>query len=448
MNRLAWISIAVLVLATGGFLGYKALHPKKPQPWYEKPRIGDEVLDQVLLFYLGESWSGMTDIGEILETVDRISVKDPRSWSREFRATADRVEAAAQATERAGHELSAGELSLRAASYYRAALHRHMDPYAPEVAEMAAKEVAAFTRAMTLLGLPVERVEIPFENTGLFAYWYHLPGRERRPVIIGHEGRDGWAEDMYYIGREALRRGYDCLLLDGPGQGSTLRLRNLPFRPDWEKVITPAIDWLASKPEVDPEAIGLMGLSMGGALAPRAAEHEPRIAFLIANPGVTNWSGTFFRTLNEISPMIARLSVSNPRALDALMGAAGKLSPFLQWGMSDSMWKHGVRTPSALLAEMRRYDASAEIGRIACPTLVVDAEAEPYGDAKEFYKALKCPKTYLLFTGAEGAPMHVQTAALGIGSQKVFDWIDDTVATLREKKNGDITRPSSHFPFI
>ena len=157
MNRFAWISIAVLVLATCGFLGYKALHPKKPQPWYETPRIGDEVLDQVLLFYLGESWSGMTDIGEILETVDRISVKDPRSWSREFRATADRVEAAAQATERAGHELSAGELSLRAASYYRAALHRHMDPYAPEVAEMAAKEVTAFTRAMTLLGLPVER---------------------------------------------------------------------------------------------------------------------------------------------------------------------------------------------------------------------------------------------------------------------------------------------------
>ena len=436
MNRLIWIGIAIVVIAIAGFLGYRALKPTQPKPWYAASRMGDEVLDQVLLFYLGESWSGMTDIGEVLETVDRISVKDPRSWSREFRVTAERLDAAATATAAAGHELSAGELSLRASSYYRAALHRHMDPFAPEVAEMAAQEVAAFTRAMRLLRLPVERVEIPYEGTTLFAYWYHLPGNARRPVIIGHEGRDGWAEDMYYVGREALRRGYDCLLLDGPGQGSTLRLRGLPFRPDWEKVISPAIDWLVSKREVDPRAIGLMGLSMGGALAPRAAEYEPRIAFLIANPGVTNWSATFFRTLNEISPMIAKLSVSNPRALDALMTTAGKLSPFLQWGMSDSMWKHGVRTPSALLTEMRRYDASAEIGRIACPTLTVDAEAEPYGDAQEFYKALKCPKTYLLFTKAEGAPMHVQTAAAAIGSQKVFDWIDDTVAALRKSSEG------------
>jgi len=66
----------------------------------------------------------------------------------------------------------------------------------------------------------------------------------------------------------------------------------------------------------------------------------------------------------------------------------------------------------------------------------VDAEAEPYGDAREFYQALKCPKTYLLFTKAEGAPMHVQTAATAIGSQKVFDWIDDTVAALRQKEHG------------
>jgi hypothetical protein len=38
----------------------------------------------------------------------------------------------------------------------------------------------------------------------------------------------------------AVRRGYNCLTFDGPGQGAPLREQKLPFRYDWEKVVTPA----------------------------------------------------------------------------------------------------------------------------------------------------------------------------------------------------------------
>ena len=97
-----------------------------------------------------------------------------------------------------------------------------------------------------------------------------------------------------------MRRGYDCLIVDGPGQGSTLRIQGLCFRPDWERVIAPAVDWLEARPDVDPEAIGLIGLSMGGASAPRAAEFE-RDRLPIANPGVSNWAATFYRSLDKIA---------------------------------------------------------------------------------------------------------------------------------------------------
>lgn len=117
------------------------------------------------------------------------------------------------------------------------------------------------------------------------------------------------------------------------------------------------------------------------------------------------------------------------------MGAVGSLSPFLRWGITDTMWKHGVDTPSELFADMRRYDASADVASIRCPTLVVDAEDEEYGDARVFYDALQCPKTYLLFTRAEAAPLHVQTGSLSAGSQRIFDWIDDTVASLRTERD-------------
>jgi hypothetical protein len=35
--------------------------------WYELDMMADPILDQVLLFYLGEAWTGMTDINECLE---------------------------------------------------------------------------------------------------------------------------------------------------------------------------------------------------------------------------------------------------------------------------------------------------------------------------------------------------------------------------------------------
>jgi alpha-beta hydrolase superfamily lysophospholipase len=402
---------------------------KPPKKWYQLGAMSDEILDQVVLFYLGEAWAGMTDIGEVLETARRVDAKDPRSWTREWRKTAERLERAAGEAERAGHDLSAGELWLRTASYWRAALHRHMDPGTPEVSEIARREMKAFGSAMRLLALPVESVEIPYEGAALNAWYYRASGAGRAlPTIVIHQGRDAWAEDNFYLGREALRRGYNCLIVDGPGQGTTLRLRGIPFRPDWERVIGPVVDWLERRPEVAKDRIGLIGMSMGGYLAPRAAAGEARLAFLVANPGVADWGKLFLGKMEEFSPLIGKLHRQSPRSLDALLGAAGKLSPFLQWGLADSMWKHGVSSPSALMTDMARYGRQPDFGRITCPALVIDGEAEEYGQARELYDLLGGPKTFLRFTEDEAAALHVQTASLALASQRIFDWIDDTTA--------------------
>lgn len=429
--RRRWILAAALAIAAGtGILLALESTARKDRKWYELETMSDEVLDQVLLFYLGEAWTGMTDVGEVLETVDRVDTRDPRSWTREWRKTAERLERAAGEAESAGHPWTAGELRLREASYWRAALHRHMDPGTPETAEIALREMEAFGRSMRLLELPVEHVEIPFEGTSLNAWYYRAPGSDPRPTLIAHQGRDAWAEDNFYIGREALRRGYNCLIVDGPGQGTTLRLKGLPFRPDWETVIGAVVDWLEARPEVDARRIGLMGMSMGGYLAPRAAAGEPRLAFLVVNPGVADWSGVFLSKLDEISPIIRRLHRRNPGSLDALFGLIGRVSPFLRWGLADTMWKHGVSTPSELLDDMERYGRPVNLEGIACPTLVIDGEAEEYGQARSLYDVLTCPKTYLRFTEEEAAPLHVQTASLALASQRIFDWIDDTLKAM------------------
>ncbi len=390
--------------------------------------MADHILDQVLLFYLAQAWQGSTDIGEVLDTASRVRADDQYSWTGEWQKTAERLRLMAQQSEQAGHPFSAGQAWLRAAAYYRAALHRYPAPSDPAVREMAALEAASFTRAIRLLRVPAQPVKIPYEGTTLPGYFFRSPFAGRKaPVVIVHQGRDGWAEDCLYLAQEAMRRGYHALLFDGPGMGQTLRLQGLAFRPDWEKVITPVVDFAVKTPGVDSRRIALVGLSMGGALAPRAAAFEKRLKLLICNPGVYEWSRIYTDFIDQGNPALASMPERDPQGFNALMAQAAQANPLLKWGLVDSMWKHGARTPAELLTGMKQYTNKGYAERITARTLVIDGEEEEFGQARELFDALKCRKDYLLFTREETAPLHVQVGALAVSSQRIFDWIDDNI---------------------
>src|ERR1700688_2736518 len=105
-------------------------------------------------------------------------------------------------------------------------------------------------------------------------------------------------------GAGALAPGYDCLTFDGPGQGYALWKDKLYFRPDWEKVISPVVDYALSRPEVDPKRIAVQGISQGGYWVPRAVAFEKRIAAGIADPGVvdvsTSWTAALPKAMLEL----------------------------------------------------------------------------------------------------------------------------------------------------
>ncbi len=397
-------------------------------PWYDLRMMPDPILDQVLLFYLGEARMGMTDVGEVLDTVSRVKADDEYSWTREWEKTAERLRAAAEAGEKAGHRLGAGQSFMRAAAYYRAALHRHPDPTAPEVQMLSEREVACFARAVGLLSLPVQSVKIPYEGTTLPGYFFRSSSAgEKAPILIVHSGRDAWAEDDTYIAQEALARGWHCLLFDGPGQGQTLRLQGLAFRPDWEKVITPVVDFAVRQPGVDSARIALMGISMGGALAPRAAAFEKRLKVLVANPGVLDWGRVVTGFIAERYPEIVDMPERDPQGFNALMAQVIAANPFMRWGLRDTMWKQGCATPAQLVQEMKKYTNKGFAEGITAKTLVVDGEAEEFGQARELFDALRCPKDYLLFTAAEAAQLHVQTGSSAVSCQRIFDWLEENL---------------------
>jgi hypothetical protein len=98
-------------------------------------------------------------------------------------------------------------------------------------------------------------------------------------------------------GRAAVERGYNVLVFDGPGQYSAVQGQGLHFRPNWESVVTPVVDYALTRKEVDPKRIALHCESLGGYLAPRAAAFEHRLAACISDDGVYDLGTTMLGLL-------------------------------------------------------------------------------------------------------------------------------------------------------
>ncbi|MET0342095.1 MAG: alpha/beta fold hydrolase [Polyangiales bacterium] len=396
--------------------------------WHQLGLFEDPVMESQLLHFLAATYQQQADIGEVLDTARKIDEADPWSWPDTWLATAQRVRDMGEHSLARGHRISSGHAFLRAANYYRAALIHHPDPTHPSGLEAAKLAVHTYERAVTLLRLPAERVNIPYEGTHLLGYFFRAHGADgRAPLLIMHQGRDAWPEESRYIVDAALERGMHCLIFHGPGQGMAIREKNLPFRHDWERVVTPVVDFALRQHGVDPDRVILTGLSMGGALAPRAAAFEPRLSVLIPNPGVLSWWDAQRRSFAQYFPDAWPLRERDPAAFDAAIYAAMREVRLYDWYMRDAMHKHGAHSPSDYMTKLEDFDNTRVVDRIRCRTLVMDGTAEAFsaGEGTRLYDALSCPKAYLLFNEEDTGLLHCQEGAQAVANHRMFDWLDE-----------------------
>ena len=250
--------------------------------------LSDDLLDAQSLRALGAMSAGGADAGEVLVTAQACADGSLETWFAEWSALAARVRAAADTDLAAGRTTSARSGYLRATTYDRTAGLMLMGaPTDPRMREAYRRQRESFRAAARLLPHSVEEIAVPYEGTTLPGYFLRPAGDSRpRPTLILLNGYDGTCEELYFFnGAAAVARGYNAVMFDGPGQGAALLEQGLTLRHDWEAVVTPVVDFLVGRADVDPVAIALMGLSLGGYLAPRAAAYEHRLAACIADCG-------------------------------------------------------------------------------------------------------------------------------------------------------------------
>ncbi|MEU0392790.1 alpha/beta fold hydrolase [Streptomyces sp. NPDC006208] len=392
------------------------------------------------LLALGGSGSGAGEVGEVLTAVNAINKAglSAQTYVETFRKLGDQLMEAPEGGGKPGDQTTRFR-ALRAAQYYGQALFFVLGSDDPGSEEQRYKDGRGAWDTFCDRCDPVPvKAKVPYGSTPL-PVWFFRPDESttRRPTVILTNGSDGQNVDMWTYGvQAALDRGWNALVYDGPGQGQLLFVDQVVFTPTWEKVVSPLVDWLAARPDVDKDKIAITGLSMGGDLAPRAAAFEDRIAALVAMPGcLSPWLG-FPPELREIlTPSKTETNnIWNKEVVPELPPPVAatlkkRFEPFSVPAMlaaREGKMFTDFYTPAKLVASL---DITSVVGRIKMPTLVLDYDYEQFypGQPREMFDKLTAPKDYVKLTTAEGAQLHCSPMAPQLHCEVVFDWLRETL---------------------
>lgn len=356
------------------------------------------------------------DIGECLATASRIKEGDFESWFEAWNQTALRIENLAEEAFAKKQYHSARAAYLRASNYYRTSgfyLNENTDD--PRFVGAWEKSCDLFTKAISLFAFKFEKIEIPFEDGILPGYFFSPDNTGTpKPTMIALTGFDGTKEELFLqSGFEALSRGYNFLCFEGPGQGAVVREQKIYYRHDWEKIVTPVVDYVLRQVEVDPKRVVLMGVSYGGYLAARAAAYETRIAALIANDGLYD----LYEATSSYSEK------EQPSQFDPK-----ELPTTVRWALAQARWIFQA-SPEQYIEKLKSYTLKEVASQISCQTLICEAENDHFfkGQPEKIFEALTCPKSYIRFTEEEGAGEHCHIGALTLFNARIFDWLNSTL---------------------
>lgn len=424
--------------------------------------FNDSTFSSLLLRTIAETYYKGADIGECLSTAYRIREGDFESWYREWLKTAKRIHAYADDCVSKGHTISARDAYLRASNYYRTAEFLLIEPEDPRIQTTIDLSKDCFRNAVITFPFVVEPVEIPYEGTTLPGYFYHATkekinytneqheitniqennGKETNynetttiayPTLLVHGGFDSTLEELYsFAAAPALERGYNCLTFEGPGQGNVIRKQKIPFRYDWEKVVTPVFEFMLSKKKefrIDPKLIALMGISMGGYLAARAVAFEPRVSAVILYDGV--YDGYDAIKSGFPTPLLDAVEEGNSEFVNKTLNKLMESDSNIKFNMKHGMWTTGTSSPYELIIGAKKFSTKDILRNIKSPTLVLEGEKDDSfpGQPKKVYDGLisipSSLKKHIVFTEEEGAEEHCQSGAPAITNQRIFDWLGE-----------------------
>lgn len=380
---------------------------------------------------LGATAYGVGDPGMWLATAREIVDGDRQSWFDAWTARADQLSGLGDDAAAQGDSRGASWAYLSASAAYSKAMGA-IDGLPTDEGDAVLLPTFRNSRRcwdamIDASGGRFVRVVVPYEDTTMPGYLLRPDASgARRPTFVMTNGSDGPLASLWATGAaEALDRGWNALVYDGPGQQSMLFERNLPFRPDWEAVLTPVVDALVGRPDVDVRALTAYGISQGGYWLPRALAFEHRFVAACADPGVVDVSTSWTAHLPQ--PMIDLLDEPDQAGkaqFDAIMEQIDE-DPDQAREYAFRARPYGITDPYDLFTAVRTYQLHEVAAKISTPLLITAPQDEQFwpGQSDQLAGLLAAPHEVVPFTRQDGANFHCEPLARRLTSYRIFSWL-------------------------
>ncbi|MCZ6590667.1 MAG: prolyl oligopeptidase family serine peptidase [Alphaproteobacteria bacterium] len=349
---------------------------------------------------VAEAQQGGGDLFDIERVCRELEPGDAVAWEAAWRDLAEKTEARASAALASGNDTTARGHYFAANQYYRQS-EIFMPPGDPRKAERFVLAQRNFRSGAALQSPAIECIRVNCGDESYDGYFCHPrePRAEPYPAVFLIGGADAYAEEIYFSGRQIVERGWALLLVDTPGRGSSLYLNGIPARPDYEVPVAACLDYLSARPEVDADRLALMGISMAGYYAPRAAAFEDRLKALVS------WCGCY-------------------SILDDLYDFFPLLQPTLQRLV-------GAETDADAREKLAAFSMAGIAGNISCPTLVThgvnDLLMNVEGAKRLFAEIGAADKTLKIWDGPEGGTGHCNYDNWSISIPFMLDWLEERI---------------------
>ncbi len=346
---------------------------------------------------LTQAHYGGGEFAEILEVASQITPGDNESFHIAWAKMGDQVFDHATQAVANGNGQTAKRSYLRAFNYLRTS-EFFLKPKDPRKLPSYLKAREAFLLAIDYFEEKPIKITIPFEDSFLPGYLFKAPNQALAPAMIMFGGLDSLAEELYFGPATFLNeRGISLLVVDGPGQGASLRLNHIHTRFDYNVAGSAALNWAIENlaAEIDVKNIGIMAVSMGGYMAARCAAFEPR--FKICAVWGAVWSYyDIWKSRPDDHPLA--------EIVQHIVGADN---------MSDARER------------LKKFDLTRVAEKISMPTYVLHGEDDRQNVVENAYKlraALTCECIVEIIPKEESGSAHCQIDDF-TKTSNLFDWI-------------------------
>jgi pimeloyl-ACP methyl ester carboxylesterase len=343
---------------------------------------------------------------ELWEIAPRIAKFDFEAWYREWAELARRAE-------------SEGRF-MHAAYYYRMAEFFLPDSM-PEKDASYENFRRCFYQAVDKRLF--ESFEVPYEGKNLPAI--RLKAKKEKGIVVIHGGYDSFMEEFYLQQRKLPEAGFTVILFEGPGQGRTLR-EGLKMTHEWERPVSAVLDFF------DIDQVALVGVSLGGYLALRAAAFEPHIARVVAYDVVYDALECFVRNVPaQIRGMFLEMIRSGRKEeINSIINETRGKDDFMDWAVTHGMYITGSSTPFDYLQFFSKFTTKDISPRIRQDVLLLAGEndhlvpLEMYDRQKQALVNARSVRGRV-FTAAEGGDQHCQVGNIELAFDEILKWLNE-----------------------